>query len=343
MFMRMNILKPSVYVIALSTFAMSCGNAQTSATTDPVGFQTTTVAVGTTTLANPLVNENLMQAGASANSASEVTLTGVASVGSLLTAGEPYYIEVTNGDFEGERFDVDAAATITAANSTVVLLASSPNNTSTLTPNSLAGSSVALRKHITIEQLQTSFSPPLIGNNSASSADQVSLYDSSSGTLTVYFLRGDNTTWRKFGTTETANKIAIPSGTGFFVTKRSSSSSFTSVGTVRMNDFAFPMPAGSTFRAPGFPVSYSPASLGGTIADGWTGNNSAGSADQLQVFDPATGAFITYFLRGDGVTWRQFGTTTTVTSDQLLTDNNGFLVLRRTGDQNYILVNPVVQ
>lgn len=338
----MKILRPSFYCAGLTYIALSGLSAQpTTATTDPVGFQATPVAVGTTSLGNPLVNSNLTQAGATANTSSEITLNGVMNVGSLLTAAQPYYIEVTAGPLEGERFDVDTAATIAAANSTVVLNSASPNNTATLSPNALVESSIALRKHVTIEQLQTFFSPALVGNNSAVSADQISLYND--GTLTSYFLRGDNVTWRQVGTTTPANAVVVPSGTGFFVTKRGSASSFTSVGTVRMNDFAFPMPAGGTFRAPGFPVSYSPASLGGTTSDGWTGSNSAAAADQLQIFNPGTGTFTSYFLRGDGVTWRQVGTTTTVTTDQLFADNNAFLVLRKTSDQNYILVNPVVQ
>ena len=339
----MNITRFSLAAALASSVLLTGVNGQspTTATTDPVGFQKTPVPVGTTSLGNPLVNSNVTQAGAVANTSSLVTLDGVDNVGSLLTVAEPYYIEVTAGALEGERLDVDTAATIVAGNSTVVLSAASPNNTVTLSPNVLAGSSIALRKHVTIEELQAFFSPALVGNNSAGSADQISLYNN--GTLTSYFLRGDNVTWRQVGTTTTANKVVVPSGTGFFVTKRGSASSFTSVGTVRMNDFAFPMPVGGTFRAPGFPVSYSPASLGGTVADGWTGSNSANSADQLQVFNPGTGTFTSYFLRGDGVTWRQVGTTTTVTTDQLFADNNAFLVLRRTADQNYILVNPVVQ
>jgi hypothetical protein len=318
-------------------------NAQTTATTDPVGFQSTSISVGTSTLANPLVNADVVRAGVSANTASVVTLSGVGNVGSLLSAVEPYYVEVVTGALEGERFDINTAATIAAANSTVIIDGASPNNTSVLTTDSLATSTLALRKHVTLEQLQGYFSPALIGNNSANSADQIALYESATGSLVSYFLRGDNITWRKVGTTTTSNKTPIPSGTGFFITKRSSSTTYTSVGTVRNNDFAFPMPSGSTFRAPGYPVSYSPSSLGGTAANQWTGNNSANSADQLQTFDPTTGSFTSYFLRGDGVTWRKVGTTTTVTTDQLFADNNGFIVLKRVADPNYVLLNPVVQ
>jgi len=332
-------------LIALLSFpAFSASQAQeATVTTDPVGFQSTVVPVGTSALGNPLVNADTVRAAVASNTSSVVTLGGVDNVGSLLTADEPYYVEVVAGALEGERFDLDTAATIAAGNSTVVIATGSASNTSNLTSNSLANAQVAVRKHVTLEQLQGFFSPSLVGSNNAAAADQISLFDPATGNLISYFLRADNTTWRQSGTTTTVNKLPIPSGIGFFVTKRSSPSTYTSVGTVRMNDFAFPMPQGSSFRAAGFPVSYSPASLGGSSADGWTGNNNVALADQLQVFDSSTGIFVAYFLRTDGVTWRQSGTTTTVTSDQLFADNRPFMVLRRQADQDYVLVSPVAR
>jgi len=327
---------------ALFLPAFTASQAQeATAMTDPVGYQTTTVPVGTSALANPLVNADTVRAAVTSNTSSEVTLGSVGNVGSLLTPGEPYYLEVVAGVLEGERFDVDTAATIAAGDSTVVISTASANNTSTLSSDALAAAQVAVRKHITLEQLQGFFSPALVGHNSAGSADQISLLNPSTGTFTSYFLRGDNLTWRIVGTTTSANKTVVPSGVGFLLTKRGSPSTFTSVGSVRNNDFAFPMPQGATLRAPGFPVSYSPASLGGTTANGWTGNNSAALADQLQVFNPETGGFNNYFLRGDGLTWRLVGTTTSVTSDRLFADNASFIVLKRQADPNYVLINPI--
>jgi len=329
---------------AVALLAISAAHAQTQTVpTDPVGFQTTEVPVGTTALGNPLVNANTVRAAVASNTSSVVTLSGVSNVGALLTEGEPYYLEVVSGALEGERFDVNTAATKTAANSTVTIDTSSVNNTSSLANGGLAEAQVVVRKHITLEQLQGYFSPALVGNNSAGSADQIALLNPASGVFITYFLRGDNVTWRAVGSTTSANKVAVPSGVGFLVTKRSVPSSFTSVGTVRNNDFAFPLPQGASLRAPGFPVSYSPASLGGTAANGWTGSNTASQADQLQVFNPATGNFTTYALRSDGVTWRAIGSTTSVTTDQLFADNRSFIVLKRQADPNYVLINPIAQ
>ena len=322
--------------------ALPLANAQNvTATTDPVGFQQTSVPNGFSSLANPLINSNTLSGSVVSNTTSSVVISGITNIGTLLTAGEPYYLEVVSGTLEGERFELDTASTIASANSTTVLSQASPNNTSTLNTGALVGSSIAIRKHITLEQLQSYFSPSLVGNNSANSADQVSVYDTASGNLKSYFLRADNTTWRLVGSTTVANKTIVPPGTGFFVTKRSGVTTFTSVGGVRTNNFAMPMSSGQVFAAPAYPIGYSPSALGGTSSEGWSGSNSAASADQLSIYDPTQGTFVSYFLRADGVTWRQVGTTTTVTNNQLFTDNNGFMIRRNTSDSNYILPNPI--
>ncbi len=343
-------MKPAILLTAaLLAGAVISSHAQnaTTATTDPVGFQSKSIPVGVTSLSNPLINANAVTAQVSGNTNSVVSLSTSENIGSILNSadnsGFPFYIEVLSGPLEGERWEVNIAATITTGNASITVDTVSPNNTSVLSSDSLVGASIALRKHVTLTQLQSFFSPALVGNNNAASADMISVYNPSTDTFTNYFLRGDSVTWRIQGTTTNATKFSVPSGTGFLVTKRSSPTVFTSVGSVRTNDFAFPMPQGPSFRAPGYPVSYSPQSLGGNATNGWTGNNNAASADQLQIYNPSTDTFTNYFLRGDGVTWRIQGTTTVVTSDQLFSDNNAFMVLKRQADTNYILGSPVVQ
>jgi hypothetical protein len=337
-------MKPQRLLLLASIFVVSSPFAHaTNAVTDPVGYQATSIPIGFTALANPLVNADVVRTSASANTTSVVTLSSISNAGSLLTAGDPYYLEVVSGASEGDRFDLDTAATIAAANDTVVVNTASANNTASLSANSLNGSTVAVRKHVTLDQLQSYFSPALIGNNNPVNADQIQTFNPGTGAFTTYFLRGNGTEWRASGSTNNASKVAIAPGVGFLVRKLTSPSTFTSVGTVRMNDFSFPMPQGSTFRAPGFPVSYSPASLGGNVSNGWIGNNNPANADQLQVFNPVTGAFTVYSLRGNGTEWRAVGSTNNVTASQLFADNAPFMVLKRQADTNYFLINPVVQ
>ena len=102
------------------------------------------------------------------------------------------------------------------------------------------------------------------------------------------------------------------------------------------------MGPGRSFRAHGYPVSYSPALLGGTQANGWVANDSTASADQLQVLNGAGNALTTYFLRatGGGVVWRLEGNPTNVSASQLFPFDTGFFVNRKNSDTDYILTTP---
>jgi len=260
-----------------------------------------------------------------------------------LSSVEPYYIEVYSGTLKGDRFDVDVAATIAAANGNVVLNSGSPNNTFLFSSvgTSLDGATVALRKHVTIEQVQGMASSALVGNNTAGSADQIQFYDNATAGYAAYYLRADLITWRKVGTTTTANKTPIPSGVGVFISKKTGVATLTAVGNVRLNDFSVPYNVGLQLAAPGVPINVTPASQGGTLANGWTGNNTAGSADQIQVYNPDISGYDSYYLRADGITWRKVGTTTTVTTTDVATSAQAFFISRKTADSSNILVNPI--
>ena len=341
---------PRLPLAVLATAVLPFANLQAqtntnSATTDPVGFVTATVSVGLNPLAVTLLNTDLTRTAATGLSGNSVTLSGQTNVGSLLTAGEPYYLEVYSGSLKGDRFDVDTAATIAAANGTVVLDAGSANNTYAVGSigAALDNATVALRKHVTIEQLQSTASAALVGNNNQALADQIQFFSTADNAYVSYYLRGDGTTWRKVGTVQAANKIPIPSGTGVFVDKKTSGVSFTMTGGVRNNDFAQPWKAGSQLVAPGYPIDTTPAGLGGTASNGWVGNNNQALADQIQVFDPQANAYNAYFLRGDGTTWRKVGTVTTVTTSNVATASQSFFVQKANANSNNVVVNPIQQ
>ena len=335
-------MKKLNFALTLLVAAVTAGNAQTS-TTDPVGYQTISVPVGLSTAGFPLLNPDVLKVATTTLTGAALALGGQTNVGALLSSVEPYYIEVYSGALKGDRFDVDVAATIAAANGNVVLNSGSLNNTFLFSSvgTSLDGATVALRKHVTIEQVQGMASSALVGNNTAGSADQIQFYDNATAGYAAYFLRADLITWRKVGTTATANKTPIPSGVGVFISKKTGVATLTAVGNVRLNDFSVPYKTGLQLAAPGVPIDVTPASQGGTVANGWTGNNTAGSADQIQVYNPAISGYDSYFLRADGTTWRKIGTTTTVTTTAVATSGQAFFVSRKTSDSSNILVNPI--
>jgi len=338
----MNMKKLNV-TLAILVAAVMAGNSQTTVNSDIVGYQTISVPVGLSTAGFPLVNNDVLKVATTTLAGNALGLASQSNVGALLTSTEPYYIEVYSGTLKGDRFDVDVAATIAAANGSVVLDSASLNNTLLFSAvgSNLNGATVALRKHITIEQVQGMASSALVGNTTAGSADQIQFYDNATEGYAAYYLRADGITWRKVGTTTTANKTPIPPGVGVFISKKTGAATLTAVGNVRLNDFSVPYKVGLQLVAPGVPINVTPASLGGTVANGWTGNTTAGSADQIQVYNPDISGYDSYYLRADGTTWRKVGTTTAVTTTDVATSAQAFFVSRKTADSSNILVNPI--
>lgn len=317
--------------------------AQTTVSTPIVGFQKTTAPVGLSPAGFPLLNSDTLKVTTTSLTGNALGLAGQSDVGALLTTGEPYYVEVYTGSLKGDRFDVDTAATISAANGTVVLNSGSANNTYSVASigNSLDGVSIAIRKHFTLDQLRISANPAFAGNNSALSADQVQFFNPATGGYEQYFLRGDGVTWRKVGTTDSGNKVPIPPGVGVFILRKNASTEITTSGAVRQNDFAKPYGLGLQLTAQGFPVDGSPSSLGMTAANGWTGNNSALSADQIQIYNPSSGGYDQYFLRSDGITWRKVGTTDAYTTNQIISSAAAVFISRKSADAQNVIVNPI--
>ena len=318
---------------ATSLFAQSVATA-------PVGAVTTSLPAGFSLVGLTLVNPATYSGAISSNTATQVTASGTPSFASL-DASAFYYVEVTSGLFEGDRFDVDTGATITAGNGNLIIRTDTGNNTVALSNNVLNGANFVLRKHITLNALAASVSPAFVGNNSSANADQVLFYNRGTNSFDTYFLRLDNVTWRKLGFTDSVGATTIiPPGVGVFVRKASAATTLTQVGEVRSNAFALPVGTGLSLMAAGYPVSYSPTAFGGTAANGWTGNNSSGTADQILTFSNATNSYVTYFLRLDGLTWRQLGFTDDVRNTNIVAFDSAFWFKRANADSNYALAKP---
>jgi len=315
------------------------GQAQAqSVATVPVGAVTKDIPVGLVDLGVTLTNPPVLRGAVSSNTDIQLTVGGLSSVGSLLTAGEPYYVEFVSGVRESERFEVDVAATQASDDGSVTIKGSDALNTlPSMAGLDLAGSQVVLRKHVTLTQIASAASPSLLGNNNASLADQIWVFNTSTQQFTTHFLRGDGQTWRQAGTTLTTSNMPVPPGAGLFINKTGGAAKVTFVGEVRSNDFFYKFPAGLSFHSNADPIAHSPSSFGGTGANGWSGNNNASLADQIWTFNPVTRNFTIHFLRGDNLTWRISGTTSDVTLSEIISHSNAFIIKRNTPDGEYIV------
>jgi rhamnogalacturonan endolyase len=112
----------------------------------PVGVLGGNAPRGESGFAAPLIAEDAFVGTVESNTASAVTFAHASDVGALLRAGAPYYLEVLTGALQGERFDVDVAAT--TAGDGAVELKLGPGSLSTrpaLAGEALAGARGAIR------------------------------------------------------------------------------------------------------------------------------------------------------------------------------------------------------
>jgi len=270
--------------------------------------------------------------------------------GALLDATKSYYVEITdgipNGQYEGERFEVDVALT-KSANSGVICIntGSSRNTIAGSIPADLAGGAptFVIRPHVTISQVfGVGATATLTGTGSSGTADQIIFFENGTFSKIVwYFKSGVNDFWRS-GVSNFNDEPILP-GTGILI-KRSSPTPLTvsMTGNVRTNHFAQPLKQGWNFICEPRPVDCSPvqrAMLDTDAQGNWVGTGSQGTADQLVKF--ASGAFsdITwYYKSGSNNSWRN-GATLVNNDTSVLSGTGAVLLLKRNSAPSYYIPN----
>lgn len=313
----------------------------------PYGVVAADVPNGNSGLSFPLIGDDAFAGRVAANSGNTLTFEGAANIGSQLTADQPYYAEVVGGPLEGERLDVNTAATRSAANNTVVLDlgAASNSTTATLGDNALAQVRVVIRSHLTLAKLQASLAPALVGSNAVGSADLVKLVGPKG--LTTFQLRADHQTWREVGKLPDVRNRVIPPDTSVLLQLRSGAKKWTHAGVVRTTAFRKNLSNGLQGFATGFPVDMTPVQIAAYVDAGqpaatrWVGSESPDTADTIKVFDAALNDYKTYYLRADGTTWNLVGdTATNLANSPILKVPSLIAVSRKQSDGDYLIVPP---
>ena len=281
---------------ALFATCFSAGSwAQSTVSTPVVGFQKTVLAQGFNALGFPLVKAPVLTT-TTAASVSGSTISLSASIPGTESASNAYYLEVTSGAKEGERVDV----AVTPGSPTVSIVAGSANNTSSLSGLS-SGTSVAIRRHLTLQDLDNAISPAVVQNDNPMAADRVYVF--SAGAF-IYYYKASDGVWYESGGLDDMSGLQINPGSGVLIFKvNSTASSITMSGTVRANKFARNYGAGYQTYAPAYPVAYSPNSMG---ANSWYGNADSTIADKIMPF--TGGAFLQFYLDSTDATGSPTGT-----------------------------------
>ncbi len=326
--------------IACFLAAFAAVQAQATLSSRPQGVIKTTFSAGVNALSLPLLGDEIFLGVVGSCSANTVIFTG-SNPAERLEAGKKYYLEVETGSLEGERFDIDAAASA-GASLALDLSAASFSTSSSIAPGALNGARVALREHITLSTLTTLFTPALVGHNSAARADGVLLWVN--GALRTYYLRADGTTWRESGKAVNESQRVIPPDTSLVLVLNSGRREWEHMGGVRTNAFRVKLTAGTRAFATGFPVDLSPVQIGAFVDDNvpagqrWVGSDAPGLADMLHVFEQ--GAFVPYHLRADGVRWRRVGHDADVQNSPLLRAMGAVTLKRNNPDLDALIVRP---
>lgn len=337
---------PLCALTALLTFGLGFDAYAQSVSTTPVGAMSysfpanTTVSVGI-----PLVRPAVFTGVVSSGNATTVSFsTAGLNLGTVITAGNFYYIEIVGHSDNvttahvGERFEVDEASTTTTANGVLTIDTASALNTATGDYSSLVGYKIVIRPHWTLASLfgTGTGATGLTSATTFSSADQVLSWDGS-GWSTYWFRQNSAGTvkeWRNTATSTTnQDNTLIPPGVGVYFKKTNSSLTLSVVGEVRTNRFIRNLDHSTQLIAMGYPIDRSPVQLGMLPASHYTPATSFDAADQLLAWDGA--GFSTYWLRrnsaGDVIQWRNTGTGTTDHSNTAFILSNQAFFIRPAG------------
>ena len=260
---------------------------------------------------NPFLRETVFTGTVSAVNGHDISLAtsaGSVDLATLLAPGGAYYLEVTGGSNEGNRFDVVASTngdSLTLATDNNLCPGTPPFSTLTTVPPSLVGNSVVLRRHWTLGE--TFPVDGFTASNDPELADQVQTY--ADGTWVTYWLDSSIAPARWVTFTDTSDQAAtvLPPGQGMFVLKRATKATLFAYGEVRANDFVRPLCAGSNLVGGGFPIDQSATGTGSRAmtlavspASGFFGSRDLRTADTFYVWkrDTVTSAsgYDSYYL-----------------------------------------------
>lgn len=328
-------LRPAALGFAVASIILAApAPAQVTVLSGPVGVMSTTTPLHKSPAAHPLIAEDLFVGIASGNSGREIAFPAEeGNVGSALAGGGRYYVEIVTGPLEGERLEVDTAATIAAAGARIVLDIGGESFSTLLQlrAGALVDARCVIRPHLTLARLQALLSPGLEGRDRGRSGDAV--WIQSAVGLERFQLAADGASWiesagngggkwagihnRWVARDERRAKarpgdfrhMVIPPDVGVMIDLMSGPKKWRHEGIVRTNAFRKNLVKGYQGFATGFPVWMSPVDVGAFVDAGepgvwrWTGDNKFNKADQFQVLAIGAENFALYHLRGDGSAW----------------------------------------
>jgi hypothetical protein len=335
--------------LAVSLDANHDGTPEATATSFVLGWQRRSFDVQHQTYSVPFLRPPVFTgtidsiAGTIASVANSAAST---SVSALMVSGREYYLDVLSGSLEGNRWEVDEAASTATS---IALLPADAKSTRPDVPQALAGSLIALRPHWQVGDLF----PTTVyhATNNATTADNLVFFDNSTGAYSTLWLANapSGKKWVVVGdaTLTSQNNRTIASGEGLFARPRTSVVSGLWFGVVRSSKFACPLNQGMCFTGNPYPLSQSFNSRLMTAAAGFTGSNNANLADKVYFWAGDAGSvtsYNVYYLLKSGAIerWLKVGdaTLTNHAGDQLFVGGRATFVYSIHAQPNWIMPLP---
>ena len=227
-----------------------------------------------------LLNQPLYTGVITSNDTSIITLDQTLSGddASQKVSDEPCYIEITDGDYEGYRFDLEEGL----SDGVKVDLASDNNTVSTL-PD-LSGSHFIIRAHHVLGELYKT--DEYDQGFTQSAADQIQIYSRDGYDIYYNNFLG---VWTDVEDRTSGMKVVIPPGKGVFIQHllETDQNVELRVGAVRYNKFIRPLYrdlTGLNHIALGYPESQSSAELSMSTDNLFTGSFTQSASDQIQIW-----------------------------------------------------------
>ncbi|MCH8541706.1 MAG: hypothetical protein LAT58_13185, partial [Opitutales bacterium] len=254
------------------------------------GWRETSSGLSCKTYHDPFLSCPLLRA--AIDSVDGTTLTLDQAAENLPSEGS-FYLEVVNGDWEGQRWDVVASNgnELTVAETAEISFFESPYNTRTGSPpETLSGADVVLLRHQTLRGIL-----PVDGleaGNVASEADHAILLEEHGFETYWLYENGGSPVWVRSGdaTLEDQGDKIIAPGEAILFQPFQTETTLLAFGQVRENSFIRNFREGYQMVGSGFPLSQSPDDRDMTTAEGFTGSRDFSQADRLYRWRPDLGS-----------------------------------------------------
>lgn len=341
----MNPSAPTALRLAVGILLASVSSilAQTTATTDPVGFITLNVAGTTGGQTSAMSFKGLsmtrpIEYQGSAETVGQKTLIDNEATwteNQFNGANGKYFVEITSGTNVGATFDIESTS---AATKTITLVQDLP-------AGSAGPLSFKVRKHWTIGGIFGPANESGLGAGGATTADQILVYTGSGYNTYYYQTVGiGGIGWRKAGDaiTDASNAVLFPEDGLIVKRKQAGAVNVVLLGAVKMGQTSIPISPGNNVIGNVYAANLTLASSGlytGNSTTGLTGGTPT-TGDLVQIWNGT--AYDNYYYQtsgGTGTGWRKVGDTATDVSTTPIPTGTS-VVIKRLGATGFSWVAP---